>query len=136
MGINFNIKIGNTTSKNNIEIVKKFLKSLDYTFDDLKKSSIKIHDKNIDLAIKDVSGTWNDIHRFNQTGYSASTQFPKKENYIDKNLYRKDMDNALVREEYHQDFLQDQRDEYHEYMAERCCNCYEDEDCEYEDCCK
>lgn len=61
-----------------------------------------------------ASKPWNDNNRFNQTGYSASTLFPIRENYKNKNLYLEDLEKARYREENHQEFLDDLREEYRE----------------------
>jgi len=61
-----------------------------------------------------ASKPWNDNNRFNQTGYSASTLFPIRENYKNKKLYLEDLEKARYREENHQEFLDDLREEYRE----------------------
>ena len=48
---------------------------------------------------------WSDTNRFSQTGYSAKTLFPRKENYIDIRIYLADLALATTREESHVDWL-------------------------------
>jgi len=57
---------------------------------------------------------WNDENRFNQTGYSASTLFPEKENYTNFDLYLEDLEKAEYRENNHQEFLDELREEARE----------------------
>jgi hypothetical protein len=64
---------------------------------------------------------WNDDNRFNQTGYSASTIFPIKENYINIENYNIDLAKANLREESHLDWLEEEiseakRDAYYESL--------------------
>ncbi len=67
---------------------------------------------------------WSDTNRFSQTGYSASTIFPKKKYYTDPLKYEEDLKSANAREESHQEFLYDLKMEYQE---DRC-------NCDYDDC--
>lgn len=55
---------------------------------------------------------WSDSNRFNQAGYSGSTIFPKKENYKDLDKYEEDLAKANDREWFHQEFLEELREEY------------------------
>lgn len=79
---------------------------------------------------------WTDTNRFNQTGYSAGTLFPLKENYKDQKLFEEDLGKAQMREEAHIEFVQEQRDEWLEELrmdADKCdCDydCDEDDDCD------
>lgn len=79
----------------------------------------------------DNQENWSDTNRFNQSGYSAITIFPQKENYTNEDLYNEDLAKANEREEAHQEFLYDLREEHR--MEDRCCD-YEDCDEDYEDC--
>jgi hypothetical protein len=57
---------------------------------------------------------WDDNNRFNQTGYSGATLFPKEENYRNKRLYLEDLEKAEAREVLHQEFIDDLRMDYEE----------------------
>lgn len=65
---------------------------------------------------------WSTENRFSQTGYSAPTIFPLKENYDDEEAYSIDLAKAELREESHLDWLfeqqQEQRREWLEMQAE------------------
>lgn len=67
---------------------------------------------------------WSDTNRFNQSGYSASTIFPKRENYLDETLFNEDLELANLREESHQDWLEEERRDYrrntHDYFSASC----------------
>ncbi len=52
---------------------------------------------------------WNDMNRFNQTGYSAPTIFPNPEDYKDINLYNVDLKLAEARETSHQEWKEDEK---------------------------
>ena len=67
---------------------------------------------------------WSDDNRFNQSGYSAMTLFPKRRNYESMTNYIEDMEKATYRESNHNEFLDELRQEYAE---ERYC---EEHDCE------
>jgi hypothetical protein len=56
-----------------------------------------------------MSAQWNDHNRFNQTGYSAPTIFPKKENYSNLFVFEDDLHKAESREQSHQEWLQEER---------------------------
>ena len=55
---------------------------------------------------------WNDENRFNQSGYSASTIFPKRENYKNEAFFLEDLKKAELREELHQEFLMELKEEH------------------------
>lgn len=57
---------------------------------------------------------WNDTNRFNQTGYSAPTIFPQFMHYDNPDLWAEDMVKATRREESHQEWLADERQEARE----------------------
>lgn len=54
---------------------------------------------------------WNDNNRFDQSGYSAPTIFPQEENYSNIELYKEDLMKAKDREDSHQEFLFEMREE-------------------------
>ena len=54
---------------------------------------------------------WSDTNRFSQSGYSASTIFPKRENYQSEELFNEDYTRAQLREENHQEWLFDLQEE-------------------------
>ena len=64
-----------------------------------------------------ATNPWNDNNRFNQTGYSASTLFPKEEDYTNKIAYLDDLDKAEAREESHNEWLEELRQEAREDAA-------------------
>jgi hypothetical protein len=64
---------------------------------------------------------WSSHNRFNQTGYSSPTVFPKQENYCCMRDYLEDRDKAVARESTRKDWLEEQRleakeDEYYESL--------------------
>jgi hypothetical protein len=80
---------------------------------------------------------WSNTNRFSQTGYSAGTIFPEIQNYGDDMVaFEEDMKKAEMREESHNEWLEDERREARiEYLMERdscraddCC-CYEKDEC-------
>lgn len=80
------------------------------------------------IATKD----WSDDNRFNQTGYSAGTLMPKRENYKSEKAFEEDLKAAEWREQSHQEWLDELR---HDYEEERRYNAHcDDEDCCDEDC--
>lgn len=74
------------------------------------------------------TAAWTDNNRFNQTGYSASTLFPREEDYVNKMLYMEDLDKAeqreLVRDEWLEELRMDAQDEQQEMQRVR-----DEEDC-------
>jgi hypothetical protein len=80
---------------------------------------------------------WSDNNRFNQTGYSARTLFPLKENYVNMEFYEADLKAAQRREESHQEFLEELRMEAAEEqwcIDNECeCDCEKDPECCEED---
>jgi len=66
---------------------------------------------------------WDDTNRFSQTGYSAPTLRPQKENYTNLNAYTEDFAKAERREQSHQEWLEEERRDaresaYHEWLEE------------------
>ena len=56
-----------------------------------------------------MSEIWSDTNRFSQTGYSASTIFPKRENYKSQEAFDDDMEKANYRESNHLDWMNEER---------------------------
>lgn len=54
---------------------------------------------------------WNDSNRFNQTGYSGSTEFPDPYEYANLDLFLEDITKAVRREQSHREFLWEQYEE-------------------------
>lgn len=54
---------------------------------------------------------WSNTNRFSQSGYSSPTVFPQSENYTNKTLWAIDYTESLMREQSHQDWLDEEREE-------------------------
>jgi hypothetical protein len=54
---------------------------------------------------------WNDTNRYNQTGYSAPTIFPKLWQYANKDLWEIDFAKAERRDASHLEWLEEERAE-------------------------
>jgi hypothetical protein len=54
---------------------------------------------------------WNDTNRYNQTGYSAPTIFPKLWQYTNKDLWEIDFAKAERRDASHLEWLEEERAE-------------------------
>ncbi len=75
-----------------------------------------------------ATNPWSDTNRFNQTGYSASTLFPKPENYKSIEAYEEDYLKAEKREQDHQEFLEELREEYRQEQYCERYGCNEEEE--------
>jgi len=79
---------------------------------------------------------WTDTNRFDQSGYSAKTLFPNKEDYVNMEFYESDLKAAQFREESHQEFLEEMRADHAEeqWCMDHGCECDDEEDeCDEED---
>lgn len=58
-----------------------------------------------------MTEAWSDTNRFNQSGYSAPTNFPEPKNYDDLDLFMYDMGLAILREKVHREWLLEEKEE-------------------------